>query len=63
MHVLFTFQGRLNLNLQFTAPDLSDIARSLDALEESYDDSNTGNASTNMDDTGWPLLYPIHDRS
>ncbi|KAF9462409.1 Josephin-domain-containing protein [Collybia nuda] len=37
----------------FTAPDLSDIARNLDALEESYDDSNTGNASTNMDDTGF----------
>ncbi|KDR75875.1 hypothetical protein GALMADRAFT_248614 [Galerina marginata CBS 339.88] len=49
-------QHALNSLLQgnyFTAPDLSDIARTLDALEESYDDSNTGNSSTNMDDTGF----------
>ena len=37
---------------KFSASDLSGIARSLDQLEESYDDSNTGNSSTNMDDTG-----------
>ncbi|KAH9485378.1 Ataxin-3 [Psilocybe cubensis] len=40
----------------FTAPDLSDIARSLDSLEESYDDSNTGQTSTNMDDTDSRIL-------
>lgn len=38
--------------LKFSASDLSEIARTLDVLEESYDDSNTGNSSTNMDDTG-----------
>jgi len=38
--------------MQFTAPDLSLIANSLDLLEESYDDANTGRNSTNMDDTG-----------
>lgn len=38
--------------LKFSASDLSDIARTLDVLEESYDFSNTGNSSTNMDDTG-----------
>ncbi|KAF9531669.1 Josephin-domain-containing protein [Crepidotus variabilis] len=37
----------------FTAPDLSEIGRGLDDLEESYDDSNTGGTSTNMDDTGF----------
>ena len=42
--------------MQFTAPDLSLIANSLDLLEESYDDANTGRNSTNMDDTG---LYPF----
>ncbi|KAF8161112.1 Josephin-domain-containing protein [Crassisporium funariophilum] len=49
-------QHALNSLLQgnyFTAPDLSDIARSLDALEESYDNNNTGSSSTNMDDTGF----------
>ncbi|KAF8893769.1 Josephin-domain-containing protein [Infundibulicybe gibba] len=49
-------QHALNSLLQghyFTAPDLSDIARGLDDLEESYDDSNSGGTSTNMDDTGF----------
>ncbi|KIM40111.1 hypothetical protein M413DRAFT_446263 [Hebeloma cylindrosporum] len=49
-------QHALNNLLQgnyFTAPDLSDIARGLDHLEESYEDSNTGSSSTNMDDTGF----------
>ncbi|CAA7261606.1 unnamed protein product [Cyclocybe aegerita] len=49
-------QHALNSLLQgnyFTAPDLSDIARNLDDLEESYDDDNNGNTSTNMDDTGF----------
>ncbi|EAU91211.1 machado-Joseph disease 1 [Coprinopsis cinerea okayama7 len=48
-------QHALNSLLQgnyFTAPDLSDIARNLDALEESYDDDR-GQTSTNMDDTGF----------
>ncbi|RDB25080.1 Ataxin-3 [Hypsizygus marmoreus] len=47
-------QHALNSLLQgnfFTAPDLSDIARNLDALEHSYDEAHTG--STNMDDTGF----------
>ncbi|KAF5385834.1 hypothetical protein D9615_002249 [Tricholomella constricta] len=47
-------QHALNSLLQgnyFTAPDLSDIARNLDALEHSYDGSHTD--STNMDDTGF----------
>ncbi|KAF8973251.1 Josephin-domain-containing protein [Flammula alnicola] len=49
-------QHALNSLLQgnyFTAPDLSDIARNLDSLEQSYDDSNMGHSSTNMDDTGF----------
>lgn len=42
----------LDLTLvQFTAPDLSAIASSLDTMEQSYDDNNRG-TSTNMDDTG-----------
>jgi Ataxin-3 len=40
---------------QFTAPDLSAIARSLDVLEQSYDNDNSG-GSTNMDDTGTRYL-------
>ncbi|KAF4563314.1 Machado-Joseph disease protein [Pleurotus pulmonarius] len=52
-------QHALNSLLQgnyFSAPDLSDIARNLDHLEESYrdqDDDVTRGASTNMDDTGF----------
>ncbi|KZP34624.1 Josephin-domain-containing protein [Athelia psychrophila] len=48
-------QHALNSLLQgnfFTAPDLSQIAQSMDDLEASYDDANTGD-STNMDDTGF----------
>ncbi|KAF7973698.1 hypothetical protein HWV62_14370 [Athelia sp. TMB] len=37
----------------FTAPDLSQIAQNMDELEASYDDQNTGQQSTNMDDTGF----------
>ncbi|GLB37430.1 putative josephin [Lyophyllum shimeji] len=47
-------QHALNSLLQgnyFTAPDLSDIARNLDTLEHSYDESHT--ESTNMDDSGF----------
>ncbi|KAG5724194.1 Ataxin-3 [Termitomyces sp. T112] len=47
-------QHALNNLLQgnyFTAPDLSDIASNLDALERSYD--GTHSHSTNMDDTGF----------
>ncbi|KAJ8076493.1 hypothetical protein PM082_000916 [Marasmius tenuissimus] len=36
----------------FTAPDLSEIARNLDSLEQSYDDDH-GAHSSNMDDTGF----------
>ncbi|KAI6131662.1 Josephin-domain-containing protein [Pisolithus croceorrhizus] len=50
-------QHALNSLLQenhFTAPDLSDLARNLDALEHSYNtESNTGGGSMNMDDTGY----------
>ncbi|KAJ6625615.1 Josephin-domain-containing protein [Mycena sp. CBHHK59/15] len=49
-------QHALNSLLQgnyFTAPDLSEIARGLDLLEESYDDANTGARSGNMDDSGF----------
>lgn len=49
-------QHALNVLLQgnyFTAPDLSEIALSLDALEESYDDANHGTRSGNMDDSGF----------
>lgn len=51
-------QHALNSLLQgnyFTAPDLSEFARKLDALEESsrYDDANRARTSTNMDDTGF----------
>ena len=41
---------------QFTAPDLSTIASSLDSLEEEYDEGRAGRASTNMDDTGIAFL-------
>ncbi|KAK0212685.1 Josephin-domain-containing protein [Desarmillaria ectypa] len=53
---LLCAQYALNSLLQgsyFTAPDLAEIARRLDAEEASYDDDNTGSASTNMDDTGF----------
>ncbi|KAJ7497317.1 Josephin-domain-containing protein [Mycena latifolia] len=49
-------QHALNSLLQgnyFTAPDLSEIARGLDVLEESYDDENLGTRSGNMDDSGF----------
>ncbi|KAF7376164.1 Josephin domain-containing protein [Mycena sanguinolenta] len=49
-------QHALNSLLQgsyFSAPDLSEIARNLDSLEESYDDANHGTRSGNMDDTGF----------
>lgn len=49
-------QHALNSLLQgpyFSAPDLSEIARRLDALEESYDEQQHGRESTNMDDTGF----------
>ncbi|KAJ7703173.1 Josephin-domain-containing protein [Mycena rosella] len=51
-------QHALNSLLQgnyFSAPDLSEIARSLDVLEleESYDDENSGRKSGNMDDSGF----------
>ncbi|KAJ6593923.1 Josephin-domain-containing protein [Mycena capillaripes] len=49
-------QHALNSLLQgnyFSAPDLSEIARNLDVLEESYDDGNPGTRSGNMDDSGF----------
>ncbi|KZT10685.1 Josephin-domain-containing protein [Laetiporus sulphureus 93-53] len=49
-------QHALNSLLQgnyFTAPDLSTIALSLDEQEAAFDEDNTGQASTNMDDTGF----------
>ncbi|KAG1890258.1 Josephin-domain-containing protein [Suillus subluteus] len=51
-------QHALNSLLQgnyFSAPDLSEFARKLDALEQSsrYDDANRARTSTNMDDTGF----------
>ncbi|KAJ6499924.1 Josephin-domain-containing protein [Mycena vitilis] len=49
-------QHALNSLLQgnyFGAPDLSEIARNLDILEESYDDENQGTRSGNMDDSGF----------
>ncbi|KAI6157824.1 Josephin-domain-containing protein [Pisolithus tinctorius] len=50
-------QHALNSLLQghyFTAPDLSDLARNLDALEHSYNsESSRGGGSMNMDDTGY----------
>ncbi|TFK21961.1 Josephin-domain-containing protein [Coprinopsis marcescibilis] len=48
-------QHALNSLLQghyFTAPDLSDIANNLDVLEGTFDEER-GEASTNMDDTGF----------
>ncbi|KAK7053302.1 hypothetical protein VNI00_003928 [Paramarasmius palmivorus] len=44
--------GSRDTHGQFTAPDLSEIARNLDDLEQSYDDDNQG-TSSNMDDTGF----------
>ncbi|KAJ7901851.1 Josephin-domain-containing protein [Mycena olivaceomarginata] len=49
-------QHALNSLLQgnyFSAPDLSEIGRNLDSLEESYDDENHGTKSGNMDDSGF----------
>ncbi|KAF7315642.1 Josephin domain-containing protein [Mycena indigotica] len=49
-------QHALNSLLQgnyFTAPDLSELAKNLDTLEESYDDDNHGSRSGNMDDSGF----------
>ena len=40
---------------QFTAPDLSAIASSLDVLEQNVDAANLGSTSTNMDNTGSAL--------
>ncbi|TFK44721.1 Josephin-domain-containing protein [Crucibulum laeve] len=49
-------QHALNNLLQwsyFTAPDLSEIAKKLDTLEQSYDTENEHGESRNMDDTGF----------
>ncbi|GJE92281.1 Josephin-domain-containing protein [Phanerochaete sordida] len=49
-------QHALNSLLQgpyFSAPDLSEIAHRLDALEDTYDEDRRGHESTNMDDTGF----------
>ncbi|KAK7057172.1 Josephin domain-containing protein [Favolaschia claudopus] len=49
-------QHCLNSLLQgnyFTAPELAEIAKNLDSLEESYDDDNHGTRSGNMDDSGF----------
>ena len=48
--------SRLICCSQFTTPDLSAIATSLDALEVSYNTDAAGTSSTNMDDTGLPHL-------
>ena len=45
------------LKIQFTAPDLSDLARNLDLAEQSYSDRFQGGGSMNMDDTG--IVKPI----
>jgi ataxin-3 len=53
-------QHALNSLLQgnfFTPPDLSEIARDLDAIEESYDDENPGTRSGNMDDSVLRVSY------
>ena len=41
---------------QFSVPDLSSIARSLDDLERVYNEDQRGRGSGNMDDTG---MYPM----
>ncbi|KAF8844289.1 Josephin-domain-containing protein [Paxillus ammoniavirescens] len=49
-------QHALNSLLQgnyFTAPDLSELARNLDHLENAYDEETRGQGSANMDDTGF----------
>ncbi|EJD52776.1 Josephin-domain-containing protein [Auricularia subglabra TFB-10046 SS5] len=49
-------QHALNSLLQgnyFTAPDLAEIARNLDALEQSVHEERVDRQSTNMDDTGF----------
>ncbi|KAH7888678.1 Josephin-domain-containing protein [Phlebopus sp. FC_14] len=49
-------QHALNSLLQgnyFTVPDLSEIAHTLDLLEQSYNEDSRGRGSTNMDDTGF----------
>ncbi|KAG1752956.1 Josephin-domain-containing protein [Suillus lakei] len=59
-------QHALNSLLQgnyFTAPDLSEFARKMDALEESsrYDDANRAHTSSNMDDTGFFSVQVIEE--
>lgn len=52
------FIASLTRSVQFTAPDLSELARHLDHLEQSYNQDIVDQASANMDDTGaFPDLY------
>ncbi|KAF9241602.1 Josephin-domain-containing protein [Melanogaster broomeanus] len=49
-------QHALNSLLQgnyFTAPDLSELARNLDHLEQTYNEERRSQSSANMDDTGF----------
>jgi hypothetical protein len=39
-------------SIQFTPPDLAEIAHELDQLEQNYDEGSRQGRSTNMDDTG-----------
>ncbi|KAH0827881.1 Josephin-domain-containing protein [Lanmaoa asiatica] len=48
----YFFITSLTLSVQFTAPDLSELANHLDHLEQSYNEGIRGQASANMDDTG-----------
>ncbi|KIJ67798.1 hypothetical protein HYDPIDRAFT_179943 [Hydnomerulius pinastri MD-312] len=41
------------LRAYFTAPDLSELGRNLDNLEQNYDEQSRGQDSSNMDDTGF----------
>lgn len=52
----------LTFSVQFTAPDLSELAHHLDHLERSYDEDIIGQASANMDDTGtfFDLCSRVH---
>ncbi|KAF8556391.1 Josephin-domain-containing protein [Imleria badia] len=53
---LLCAQHALNSLLQgnyFTAPDLSELANHIDHLEQSYNEDIRGQASANMDDTGF----------
>ncbi|KAF9653252.1 Josephin-domain-containing protein, partial [Thelephora ganbajun] len=54
-----SLQLTIDLQRNFSAPDLSAIARGLDELEQSYHEDRRRGSSTNMDDTGFFSLQVL----